>query len=362
MRFLSGFILSLLWINSLCYTNFPKHTALTSRRIFKISMDSIDSTFNAGSINTFPVSKSTSSLLQVDEVFQNKLTTFALKSAEVPFQQMSTIQEYLGVISTAIEIDDQRIEIVSDKFEVTIEAYADSGNDSYASMHCIKGCMEDLIGQELIRAVTLHEEKLEKIYPQYIDDGSSNYDLHILEMRNGESVHILGEHHHNGYYCGGSCMSLKRTEGNAISRNRNARAVIVVGLPASGKTTFCHANFNEEAYHFYNIDDFFFEPTYEITLVSLLEAGQNVVMCDPRLCRFDKFCELLCLVKDCVESDDQICIVYFENDKEKCLANIHRDNLTEDMESMCTYYPVTIGHIEKLDGVMKHKMPVYTRE
>lgn len=37
--------------------------------------------------------------------------------------------------------------------------------------------LEDLIGQALIIAVTLCGEEVEKFYPDYFDDGGSNYEM-----------------------------------------------------------------------------------------------------------------------------------------------------------------------------------------
>lgn len=218
----------------------------------------------------------TEQLSNVDHNLQKKMMDFANKYAN-PNTDLTTVVKHsrgLGIILSAVQTDHQNIFITGDKFSCHIEASDDSCgcNDSHASLSCVKGSLKQMIGNEVISAISVDKELIEAYYSKYEDSYTSNYDLYIFELSRGTSVHILGEHHHNGYYGGGSFMKRERSEGTPIVKNENCRIIIVVGLPASGKTTYCQNNFKELAYYIMD-DTLSFDCDHQLTLTALLEQG-----------------------------------------------------------------------------------------
>ena len=65
----------------------------------------------------------------------------------------------------------------------------------------------------------------------------------------------------------------------AFVKNAEARLIIVLGLPASGKTTYCNTHFLHAPFHYF--DDAMFKSDLEIVLQDLLEKGQCVVVVIP---------------------------------------------------------------------------------
>lgn len=301
-----------------------------------------------------------------DLQLKQKLTTFLSNKLDREEGIESTrITDIKGnkILSAKI-IDYQNMEILGSKVKYTIIAYDDSCgvNDSHADIKVIRGNIEQLVGHEIVRAFTCTEDEKQVYYPgQFIDGSCENYDLHIFEISNGESVHILGRHVHNGWYGGGSILSLFLVDEALYAKNENSRVVIVVGLPASGKSTYVEANFGTDT-DFKVFDDFLYTFEIDVTIVSMLERGKNIVLCDPRLCSLVHFKEVLAIVsKVLVSSNEQLFVVYFENDLDKCLANVHRPRLDDDIKRLHGVYGETIEFIESmgLEGVSTHRLPVY---
>lgn len=206
----------------------------------------------------------------------------------------------------------------------------------------MSGELKDLVGKELIKAFTMTGKSLEAAYPNCIDNGEVNYALHVFETRCGQVVHVLGGHHHNGYYSGGSVMGYKIKVMPKPVQNTQARLVLVVGLPASGKTTFTDRNYATPEWII--LDDEMFSTPHELVLASLLNRGSKVVLCDPRLCLLDCFSSVHALALTHVESRSQIEVVYFDNNKERDIQYFH------------TKYDKTIDYIESLEGAIKRSL------
>eukprot|EP01035_Chromulina_nebulosa_P028063 gene28063-36979_t len=188
----------------------------------------------------------------------------------------------LGTVTEAKQIEDQHIRIVSDRAIFEIQAFDDglAGNDGHAHLTVIEGDLEKMVGQEIVSLVKSDDSKLEAfkaLYPECPDlSSSASYDVYVFEMKNGERVRILGSHFHNGYYSGGSFLMRENNPFYAAVVNSQARVVLVLGLPASGKTTFCQSHFDDKA--FYVFDDPLFSAASEIVLSKLLAKGQKSSM------------------------------------------------------------------------------------
>lgn len=94
--------------------------------------------------------------------------------------------------------------------------------------------------------------------------------------------------------------------------------VIIIGLPASGKTTYY--NKNETLKTNYNFHDDFIFNFIDGELIEELKNGKNICAADPRLCDYKIFQDIMTIFEEYINKDD-IKIILFENDKNACLLN-----------------------------------------
>ena len=204
----------------------------------------------------------------------------------------------------------------------------------------------------------LEKSKYRNFFPDLIESSEDNYILFVFTLYKGTQVHILGEHHSNGYYGGGAELTEFINEERICVKNLQSRLILVLGLPASGKTTICGAYFGDKRVHL--IDDALFQSDLEFQLAAMLETGRTVVLNDPRFCYLNNFQAIFNLAVKFLASASQIAVIYFANNKEQCLSNAHRNGLGKDIERMHVYYDATIAYVESLD-CMKHLVPVFNR-
>lgn len=93
--------------------------------------------------------------------------------------------------------------------------------------------------------------------------------------------------------------------------------LIVVGLPGSGKTTFCG-----ELKDYIILDDFIGRCHVE-TMINKNKSS-NICFSDPRLCSIKTFLSYYKKILNCV-SDDDINIILYENNPSDCGNNIKND-------------------------------------
>ena len=278
---------------------------------------------------------------------------------EESYDELCPTQESASKLKVLkVDICYQLINIIGEKATFCIEASDDSCgvNDSNTSLDFIVGSAEDLIGEVVTKIKKTYD--VEEIHPEYVETSYNNYELYILELANGKEVHILSHHAQNGWYGGGSNSRLTYNDESPPIKSRLARCIFVVGLPASGKTSFVNANIDSNVCHICD-DAIHWGVDYRIGLATLLEEGENVVFCDPNLCKLKAFEELFDFSMKYLMSVNQIAIVYYENDRNQCLLNQHRPNQYMDIDRFSNVYNETISFIESLDGVMIHKLPVF---
>ena len=95
---------------------------------------------------------------------------------------------------------------------------------------------------------------------------------------------------------------------------------VVIGLPGSGKTTYCLMNNVED-----NMYDDYVSKLVNDRIVSDLLNGSNVCINDPRLCMFDVFERHMAYFKKYIP-ETNIKLILFENEPEKCLMNVSNRN------------------------------------
>ena len=97
--------------------------------------------------------------------------------------------------------------------------------------------------------------------------------------------------------------------------------IIIIGLPASGKTTYYHNNYSQD----FKLYDDFISSFYDGLLLEDLSNGINLCITDPRLCNFERFEEYMKVFLGIIDKS-QIELVLFENNKDCCLINADKRN------------------------------------
>ncbi len=95
------------------------------------------------------------------------------------------------------------------------------------------------------------------------------------------------------------------------------KLIIIIGLPASGKTTYYNNNLKDN-FKFY---DDFISNIFDGNLINdLRKKKDDICITDPRLCNYQTFIRIMKLINEIIDKKD-IQLILFENDKNKCLIN-----------------------------------------
>jgi hypothetical protein len=94
------------------------------------------------------------------------------------------------------------------------------------------------------------------------------------------------------------------------------RLVIVIGLPASGKSTFVANNYPE-----YIVFDDFISKFFNGHCLEAIHAQKPVCVVDPRLCIPHVFVRYMAKLAHAIDDDTEFKIIYFRNDPEQCILN-----------------------------------------
>ena len=156
--------------------------------------------------------------------------------------------------------------------------------------------------------------------------------------------YILLKNYSNGYYTGWIESSFEDTALNellqlnkALTINSNSitavtNLIIVVGLPASGKTTYCTTNYPE-----YTLYDDYLNTIYNNTLLQHLQNTNNsvnsnskVIINDPRLCDTTIFKQQVNNILLYIPLSN-IQFILFENTPDQCILNsqLRNDNIKD---------------------------------
>ena len=102
--------------------------------------------------------------------------------------------------------------------------------------------------------------------------------------------------------------------------------VIVIGLPASGKTTYINSiSKNNDKY----TDDFisnFFNGVL-ISKIKEIDDNDDIYINDPRLCNISIFNRYLKIIEEQKNKNTKIKLILFKNDKNKSLENSKKRNM-----------------------------------
>ena len=110
--------------------------------------------------------------------------------------------------------------------------------------------------------------------------------------------------------------------------------VIIIGLPASGKSTYVKNNFIN-----YNIYDDFIPKFNNGNILQDIKNKKNICLTDPRLCNIETFKKYIGSIEEYVDKSN-ILLILFENNKNKCLENLkkYRTETYNKYESTVNFY------------------------
>ena len=128
--------------------------------------------------------------------------------------------------------------------------------------------------------------------------------------------------------------------------------IIVIGLSNSGKTTYCKNNIKS---HF--LYDDFIPSFYEGKIVNDLIKKKKIVLNDPRLCNFNTFTLFMNIFETYI-SKKEILLILFNNEKEKCIRNIKKNELNVKENII---YNSKKYNIKKYNNYNNIIIPVYTK-
>lgn len=115
------------------------------------------------------------------------------------------------------------------------------------------------------------------------------------------------------------------------------KLIIIIGLPASGKTTYYNNNLKDN-FKFY---DDFISNIFDGNLINdLRKKKDDICITDPRLCNYQTFIRIMKLINEIIDKKD-IQLILFENDKNKCLINAmkrEKRNVNKSIEFNSLFY------------------------
>jgi len=115
------------------------------------------------------------------------------------------------------------------------------------------------------------------------------------------------------------------------------KLIIIIGLPASGKTTYYNENF-KDIYLFF--DDFVSNMVSGELIKSLKKTNQDICIADPRLCNYSIFTKVMKIIEEIIDKSD-ISLILFENNKDKCIINAKKrknKNVEKTIEYLSNIY------------------------
>jgi len=171
-----------------------------------------------------------------------------------------------------------------------------------------------LIGKKIkgFKEIELSDESFNNISKTY-DLEEESYDYcyspHLYEMSfkdTDETFKFILINFSNGYYDGW-------IEVDESSNNINT--IIIIGLPASGKTTYYHNKLEKNGF---KLHDDFISNMYSSEFISDLKENNKLCLIDPRLCDFKLFNRIIDDLTQYIDIS-KLKLILFKNDKQKSI-------------------------------------------
>lgn len=125
---------------------------------------------------------------------------------------------------------------------------------------------------------------------------------------------------------------------------------LVVGLPGSGKSTM-FKNLTDRVVH-----DDFLDNFYNGRVISAIKRGQRVCLMDPRLCFKKTFDRVILQIPS-----NNIFIILFENNPQRCIKNIKIRNRPMDTEQQLLLFSQHYD-LNNYREYAHQVLPVYSNE
>jgi hypothetical protein len=123
---------------------------------------------------------------------------------------------------------------------------------------------------------------------------------------------------------------------------------IIIGLPASGKTTYYEKHFSNIKFY-----DDFITTFFDNELIEDLEVGIDICIADPRLCDIDRFRDYMRIFNKYVKKE-KIRLILFRNNPQNCLLNARKRGIKK-VEKMIEIY----GHIYNHEIYIQEGYEIY---
>ena len=274
----------------------------------------------------------------------------------------------------------EKIQFKSETLTVTLKAQSDCCSHSYIFLP--KDLNED---QYLGKIFDMLEEtkggnieydrydysNFASIEEKEIDDYNDHIECKQYKIYFNDKTYfyILLKNYSNGYYTGWLESSFEDTALNELLQQNKAlttsttitttsitNLIIVVGLPASGKTTYCITNYPE-----YTLYDDYLNTIYNNTLLQHIQNTNNsvnsnskVIINDPRLCDTTIFKQQINNILTYIPLSN-IQFILFENTPDKCILNSQlRNDSNKDInlkQQILTYSQNYDPYAEMLDYI-----------
>ena len=124
--------------------------------------------------------------------------------------------------------------------------------------------------------------------------------------------------------------------------------IIVIGLPCSGKTTYC-----KEKLKNYFLHDDFISNFFDCSLMDDIKNKRKVVITDPRLCNLKTFHRYMDTFLEYIEKNE-IKIILFKNDLEKSIKNYNKLKKKRNVLDSIKYY----SHIYNLSNYTNYNITI----
>lgn len=175
----------------------------------------------------------------------------------------------------------------------------------------------NLIGKIIknIKTIEFPKDYDLEINKENVDIFNSFISPHLYEMyfqNTEETFKFILINYSNGYYDGWIDIT---------ENDNNISLIILIGLPASGKTTY----YNEIIDNTYKFYDDFITDIYDGNLLKDIKNNLKLCISDPRLCNFDTFKQIMKEIEKYI-TKDKIKIILFPNNKLSCLINASKRN------------------------------------
>jgi adenylate kinase family enzyme len=238
----------------------------------------------------------------------------------------------------SIKITDELIILNANENAIELTAYAECCSTSYILLR--KNFDDnDYIGKKY-KNTEMVEMEIDENYVNEHYNNNSEEDSSYVEFKeyrinftDSTCWNILLKNSSNGYYTGWIDIDdskylygFKELKDNhdVISETK---LIIVVGLPASGKTTYCKCYHQE-----YELHDDFIKNIHDDNLMNKLRTNMNdkIIINDPRLCDEHIFIKYVKLFMQYIKLAN-ITFVLFENNSHVCIQNSVNRNTTKDL-------------------------------